>query len=337
MNSKKNYVSNVTIPSIKKRDGYVKLKLNYRCIQILGIHVALKHSRPEMQVNMSGGLAITAIREIALLRELKHPNIVELLDVIHCDNNLFLVFELCDTDLRHFMKQQADLLRVEKNQLNLINKPFLPLPKIKSITRQIVSALSFCHSRRIMHRDLKPQNILLNMNGCVAKLGDLGLARSFTDGAQLMTNEVVTLWYRAPELLLGDHHYTCSLDIWSLGCIIAEMFTGKPLFYGACETDTLLSVFQILGTPIEPPLLKDVHAKRNNVINHAIWKGVSKLSYYQNLFPQWTQNPSVTLKKIIPYASDSVLDLLIKLLQYDPKCRLPAREILKHPWFSEND
>jgi serine/threonine protein kinase len=180
MNSKNTCISNLTIYNEKKNNDCIKPKLKYRCIQILGegtygivyeaihtstgIHVALKHSRPEMQLKMTDGLAITAIREIALLRyicnvsyqiqhypptlifildryrivvkdkiffnllrELKHPNIVELLDVLHSNNNLFLVFELCDIDLRHYMKRQAELLRAKKNQPNLINKVYLLL------------------------------------------------------------------------------------------------------------------------------------------------------------------------------------------------------------------
>lgn len=332
----------------------------YRCLRVLGegtygvvfeaLHtpsgrrVALKQMRKEQRTDSVAGLSITAIRETVLLRELKHPHVVELLDVTHINDQLFLAFELCDTDLRHYLKQRATELRKQRHENkpppeiivpNGLPTPFLPIEQIRTLTRQMVLGVSYCHSRRIMHRDLKPQNLLLNKEGSDLKIADLGLARCFTTHTEPNTNEVVTLWYRAPELLLGDKHYTPSLDIWSIGCIIAEMFTGRPLFYGACETETLLKIFQILGTPIEEPRCSegDITAP-DNTPACPVWRNVSRLPYYQTLFPMWKRNPYVTLKQVIPSATASIIDLLVQLLHYNPRQRLTAEQILRHPWFS---
>ena len=115
---------------------------------------------------------------------------------------------------------------------------------------QILSGLLACHSNRIIHRDLKTQNILIDDKGQI-KIADFGLARGFTVPFPELTHEVVTLWYRAPEILLGQTNYTPSVDIWSVGCIYAEMLLGKPLFEGECEIDQIFKIFQVLGTPNE--------------------------------------------------------------------------------------
>jgi len=129
--------------------------------------------------------------------------------------------------------------------------------------RQILSGLLMCHSNRIIHRDLKPQNILIDDRGNV-KIADFGLARGFTVPFPELTHEVVTLWYRAPEILLGQASYTPSVDIWSVGCIYAEMLMGKPLFEGECEIGQLFKIFRVLGTP-----------------NESVWAGVSSLPEFK--------------------------------------------------------
>ncbi|XP_035749291.1 cyclin-dependent kinase 3 isoform X2 [Egretta garzetta] len=154
------------------------------------------------------GVPSTAIREISLLKELKHPNIVRLLDVIHSQKKLYLVFEYLNQDLKKYM----DSSRTGE----------FPLSLAKNYVFQLLQGVSFCHSHRVIHRDLKPQNLLINEAGAI-KLADFGLARAFGVPLRTYTHEVVTLWYRAPEILLGCKYYSTAVDIWSIGCIFAEM------------------------------------------------------------------------------------------------------------------
>lgn len=177
--------------------------------KLTGEVVALKKIRLDTETE---GVPSTAIREISLLKELNHPNIVKLLDVIHTENKLYLVFEFLHQDLKKFMDASA--------------LTGIPLPLIKSYLFQLLQGLAFCHSHRVLHRDLKPQNLLINADGSI-KLADFGLARAFGVPVRTYTHEVVTLWYRAPEILLGCKYYSTAVDIWSLGCIFAEMVTRR--------------------------------------------------------------------------------------------------------------
>lgn len=183
--------------------------------KLTGEVVALKKIRLDTETE---GVPSTAIREISLLKELNHPNIVKLLDVIHTENKLYLVFEFLHQDLKKFMDASA--------------LTGIPLPLIKSYLFQLLQGLAFCHSHRVLHRDLKPQNLLINAEGSI-KLADFGLARAFGVPVRTYTHEVVTLWYRAPEILLGCKYYSTAVDIWSLGCIFAEMVRRLARFYTA--------------------------------------------------------------------------------------------------------
>lgn len=169
-------------------------------------------------------------REISLLKELKHPNIVSLEDVLMEESRLYLIFEFLSMDLKKYM----DSLPAEK-----MMDPEL----VRSYMYQITAAMLFCHRRRVLHRDLKPQNLLINKDG-VIKVADFGLGRSFGIPVRVYTHEIVTLWYRAPEVLLGSQRYSCPVDVWSLGCIFAEMATRKPLFQGDSEIDQLFRIFR---------------------------------------------------------------------------------------------
>ncbi|CAO2581883.1 Cyclin-dependent kinase 2 [Lemmus lemmus] len=188
--------------------------------KLTGEVVALKKIRLDTETE---GVPSTAIREISLLKELNHPNIVKtfscrLLDVIHTENKLYLVFEFLHQDLKKFMDASA--------------LTGIPLPLIKSYLFQLLQGLAFCHSHRVLHRDLKPQNLLINAEGSI-KLADFGLARAFGVPVRTYTHEVVTLWYRAPEILLGCKYYSTAVDIWSLGCIFAEMVRRLARVYPA--------------------------------------------------------------------------------------------------------
>ena len=153
------------------------------------------------------GIPSTAIREISLLKGMKHHSIVELFDVIVAGGCIYMVFEYLDMDLKKLLDKKRSLL----------------VPKlVKSYLHQLLDAIDYCHMNRILHRDLKPQNLLVDCRGHI-KLADFGLARTFNIPIRAYTHEVVTLWYRAPEILLGCKLYSTGVDIWSLGCIFAEM------------------------------------------------------------------------------------------------------------------
>ncbi|XP_076757934.1 cyclin-dependent kinase 5 isoform X2 [Xylocopa sonorina] len=195
--------------------------------------VALKRVRLD---DDDEGVPSSALREICLLKELKHKNIVRLYDVLHSDKKLTLVFEHCDQDLKKYF----DSLNGE-----------IDLDVVKSFLYQLLRGLAFCHSRNVLHRDLKPQNLLINKNGEL-KLADFGLARAFGIPVKCYSAEVVTLWYRPPDVLFGAKLYTTSIDMWSAGCIFAELANaGRPLFPGSDVDDQLKRIFKLLGTPTE--------------------------------------------------------------------------------------
>jgi len=258
--------------------------------------VALKKIRLEAE---DEGVPSTAIREISLLKELSHPNIVSLCNVVHEDNKLYLVFEYLDQDLKKYMEMCG------KNLHYML---------VKSYLQQLIKGIAHCHSHRVLHRDLKPQNLLIDKKG-VLKLADFGLARAFGVPVRTYTHEVVTLWYRAPEILLGGKQYSTPVDIWSIGCIYAEMVTRCPLFPGDSEIDQLFRIFRCLGTP-----------------NEEMWPGVSQFADYKTTFPQWSPVP---LKTAVEGLDELGLDLLSKMLTYEPSKRISARDALRHPFFDD--
>jgi len=260
--------------------------------------VALKKMRLDQE---DEGVPSTAIREISLLKELQQPNIVRLLEVLHQESKLYLVFEFVEQDLKKYMDSVPSLLN-----------PIL----VKSYTYQLLRGIAYCHSHRVLHRDLKPQNLLIDRLGAL-KLADFGLARAFGVPIRTYTHEVVTLWYRAPEILLGSRTYSTPIDIWSVGCIFAEMSTKRPLFPGDSEIDELFRIFRVLGTPTEET-----------------WPSVSKLPDYKPTFPCWAQQP---LAKLVPTLDPLGLDLLDKMLQYEPSKRISAKAALSHPYFDNLD
>ncbi|KAK6463242.1 negative regulator of the PHO system [Scheffersomyces coipomensis] len=262
-----------------------------------GTLVALK----EINLDSEEGTPSTAIREISLMKELDHENIVSLYDVIHTENKLTLVFEFMDKDLKRYMEVYG-------------NQGALDLKLVKSFMFQLLKGIMFCHDNRVLHRDLKPQNLLINNKGEL-KLGDFGLARAFGIPFNTFSNEVVTLWYRAPDVLLGSRAYTTSIDIWSAGCIFAEMCTGKPLFPGTANDDQLIKIFRLMGTP-----------------NERTWPGISQYANYKS---NWQIFVPQDLRLIVPNLDLMGLNLLQSLLQMRPEARITARQALQHPWFHE--
>lgn len=261
--------------------------------------VALKKIRLEAE---DEGVPSTAIREISLLKELKDENIVRLLDIVHAEQKLYLVFEFLDVDLKRYMENA-----------NSSGTP-IAIGIVKKFTHQLNAGLLYCHSHRILHRDLKPQNLLIDKKNNL-KLADFGLARAFGIPMRTYTHEVVTLWYRAPEVLLGSRHYSTAIDMWSVGCIFAEMvMRGSPLFPGDSEIDQIFKIFRILGTP-----------------NEETWPGVTQLPDYKDTFPRWSMQE---LKTVVPNLDEQGLDLLAHTLTYDSAKRISAKRALNHPYFA---
>ncbi|KAF8590269.1 Pkinase-domain-containing protein [Ramaria rubella] len=261
--------------------------------------VALKKIRLEAE---DEGVPSTAIREISLLKELKDDNVVKLLDIVHADQKLYLVFEFLDMDLKRFMESG-----------NSRGEPITP-ETVKKFTHQLTSGLNYCHAHRILHRDLKPQNLLIDKHHNL-KLADFGLARAFGVPLRTYTHEVVTLWYRSPEVLLGSRHYSTALDMWSVGCIFAEMaLRGAPLFPGDSEIDQIFRIFRILGTP-----------------NENTWPGVQGLPDYKPTFPNWS---ATDLAQVVPPLDKDGIDLLKQTLVYDSAERISAKRALLHPYLT---
>jgi cyclin-dependent kinase len=256
--------------------------------------VALKRIRLDSE---DEGVPCTAIREISLLKELKHPNIVRLYDVIHTEKKLTLVFEYLDQDLKKYIDDCGG--SITKNTM-------------KSFLFQLFRGIAFCHEHRVLHRDLKPQNLLINKKGEL-KLADFGLARAFGIPVRSYSHEVVTLWYRAPDVLMGSRKYSTPIDIWSAGCIFSEMATGRPMFPGSSPPDQLMRIFKLLGTP-----------------NEKSWPTISELPDYKSDFPVF---PAQKLTALVPGLDEDGYDLLEKMLVYDPSQRITAQKAITHNYF----
>nr|ABW23441.1 CDC2 [Glycine max] len=260
--------------------------------------IALKKIRLEQE---DEGVPSTAIREISLLKEMQHRNIVRLQDVVHSEKRLYLVFEYLDLDLKKHMDSSPEFVKDPR--------------QVKMFLYQILCGIAYCHSHRVLHRDLKPQNLLIDRSTNALKLADFGLARAFGIPVRTFTHEVVTLWYRAPEILLGSRQYSTPVDIWSVGCIFAEMVNQRPLFPGDSEIDELFKIFRIMGTP-----------------NEDTWPGVTSLPDFKSAFPKWQPKD---LKNVVPNLEPAGLDLLSSMLYLDPSKRITARSALEHEYFKD--
>ncbi|KAJ2395428.1 TFIIH complex serine/threonine-protein kinase subunit kin28 [Coemansia sp. RSA 2559] len=246
--------------------------------------------------NARSGLDMSAIREVKALRELRHPNIIELIDVFSHKTNLNLVLEFLDTDLENVIKDKSLV--------------FMPAD-IKSWMMMALRGLDHCHKCWLLHRDLKPNNFLIASDGQL-KLADFGLAREFGDVKRAMTSQTVTRWYRAPELLMGAANYTGSIDIWAMGCIFAELLLRAPYLPGDTDLDQLTTIFKARGTPTEDD-----------------WPGMSKLPTGFS----FEKYPKPSLADLFHGASEDTLDLMNRMLTYNPVTRITAAEALQHPYF----
>ncbi|KII61478.1 Cyclin-dependent kinase 10 [Thelohanellus kitauei] len=248
------------------------------------------------------GFPVSSIREIRILQQAKHPNIVGLREVVMGDSidSIFLNMDYCEHDLATLIQH--------------LPAPFSE-PQIKNVALQIVQGLHFLHSHYIIHRDMKLSNILMNSYGSI-KIADFGLARPFTYPYKPMTPIVVTLWYRPPELLFGSDVHTPMIDMWGVGCIVAELYKNKPLFMGDTEISQILLIVETLGTP-----------------NDDIWEGFTSLPGAKSL--NLPHQPYNTIReKFQGASSDEGIGFLQGLLVYDPLKRLTSKKCLDHKYFT---
>eukprot|EP00063_Salmo_salar_P015276 XP_013990111.1 PREDICTED: cyclin-dependent kinase 15-like isoform X2 [Salmo salar] len=261
--------------------------------------VALK----EIRLEHEEGAPCTAIREVSLLKDLKHANIVTLHDIIHTQKSLTLVFEYLDKDLKQYLEDCGNSIHMHNVKLFLF---------------QLLRGLNYCHRRKVLHRDLKPQNLLISYLGEL-KLSDFGLARSKSIPCQTYSSEVVTLWYRPPDVLLGSTDYSTALDIWGAGCIFIEMLQGTPAFPGVADVfEQLQKIWAVVGVPTEET-----------------WPGVNELpnfrpEWFQPCEPQQFRNVWKRLSQL-PYKTE---DLAQQILISIPRDRILAQDALQHPYFN---
>lgn len=291
--------ANVLNYSKDKKVGEGTYAVVYLGKQVLtGRKIAIK----EIKLGLfKDGLDMSALREVKYLQELRHPNIIELIDVFSASNNLNLVLEFLPCDLEVLIKDQLVVFKTGD---------------IKSWLLMTLRGIHHCHRNYILHRDLKPNNLLLAPDGQL-KIADFGLARSLGSPNEDLTSNVVTRWYRAPELLFGAKHYTEAVDIWLIGIIFAELMLRTPYLPGKDDVDQMDVTFRALGTPTEQ-----------------VWPNVSNLPLYDSLkvYPSPSRQE---LRNRFIAATDLALDLMISMTQLDPSRRCNSTQALLHEYFTE--
>ncbi|XP_059092681.1 cyclin-dependent kinase 7-like [Tigriopus californicus] len=259
--------------------------------------VAIKKIKLGSREETKDGINRTALREIKLLQELHHEHCINLRDVFGgVNSNISLVMDLMDTDLEIVIKDNT-----------LVLSP----ANIKAYIVQTLLGLEYLHECWILHRDLKPNNLLVNRRGIV-KLGDFGLAKSFGSPNRQYTHLVVTRWYRAPELLFGSRMYGTGVDIWAVGCILAELLLRLPFVAGETDLDQLAKIFMAMGTPTEET-----------------WPGHTQLPDYV----KFKAYPGTPLPDIFTAAGPDLIQLLELLFAMDPNKRCTCTEALKLDYF----
>jgi CTD kinase subunit alpha len=271
-----------------------------------GQHVYTKKLVALKRIRMEGerdGFPVTAMREIKLLQSLRHTNIVQLHEVMIEKNECYMVFEYLSHDL-------TGLLNHPSYKLDAAQK--------KHLSKQLFEGLDYLHKRGVLHRDIKAANILVSNEG-IMKLADFGLARFYAKRHQLdYTNRVITIWYRSPELLLGETQYGAAVDIWSAACVMVEIFTRHAIFPGdGGEISQLDKIYSILGTP-----------------NRKEWPGLVDTPWFELLRPSY-RKPNVFAKKYRERVPAAAFDLLSEMFQYDPVKRPSAADVLEHAYFTQ--
>lgn len=242
------------------------------------------------------GINVTALREVKYLKELQHPTIVTLFDVIPLKKGLGLVFEYMESDLELLIKDRTMVLSAAD---------------IKAYMQTVLQALAYCHERWVVHRDIKPNNFLVGADGSI-KLADFGLSRIYGSPERRQTNQVFARWYRAPELLYGSTCYGPGVDIWAAGCVFAELLLRRPWFVGESDIEVLTKIFTALGTPTD-----------------ADWGGLRHMPG----FVEFSTTTAPPLKQLFPQAGDDAIDLLSRMVAIDPRRRISAANALKHRCF----
>lgn len=269
------------------------------------------------------GISQSACREMSLCRELNNKHLTQLVEIFLEKKSIYMVSEFAEHDLLQIIHFHSHP-----------EKRLIPPKMLKSIIWQILDGVSYLHQNWILHRDLKPANIMVTVDGCV-KIGDLGLARKFHNMVQtLYTGDkvVVTIWYRAPELLLGARHYTPAIDLWAVGCIFAELIGLRPIFKGEeakmdskksvpFQANQLQRILEILGNPTEKTW--------PNIYKYPEYEQLAKFPRYRDNLPVWYHSAGGRDK--------NALDLLYQLLRYDPVTRIDAINALDHPYFVNGD
>ncbi|GAB1320794.1 cyclin-dependent kinase [Madurella fahalii] len=271
--------------------------------------VALK--RLKIDPKDRSGLPVTGLREIQILKDCDHRNVVKLQEVVVGEDtskieNIFLVLEFVEHDLKSILEDMPE--------------PFLA-SEVKTLLLQLASGVSYLHDNWILHRDLKTSNLLLNNRGQL-KIADFGMARYVGDPPPKLTQLVVTLWYRAPELLLGATRYTSAIDMWSMGCIFGELLTREPLLQGRNEVDELTKIFELCGVPTEES-----------------WPSFRRLPNARGLRLPSKASAAMTgsvIRAKFPLLTVAGVSLLNGLLALDPEKRPGAREVLAHEYFKQD-
>lgn len=268
------------------------------------IHVYTKNLAALKKIRMDGekdGFPVTAVREIKLLQSLKHDNVVSLQEVMVEHNDCFMVFEYLSHDL-------TGLLNHPTFKLDMAHK--------KHLGRQLFEGLNYLHRRGVLHRDIKAANILVSNTGQL-KLADFGLARFFSKhGKPDYTNRVITIWYRSPELLLGETQYGPAADIWSAACVMVEIFTRHAIFPGdGGEINQLDKIYNVMGTP-----------------TRSEWPGLVDMAWFELLRPT-ERKPNTFAEKYQERLTPDAFELLQAMLMYDPAKRPTAGDVLEHPYF----
>eukprot|EP01012_Entosiphon_sulcatum_P039733 TRINITY_DN5276_c0_g1_i1.p1 TRINITY_DN5276_c0_g1~~TRINITY_DN5276_c0_g1_i1.p1 ORF type:complete len:473 (+),score=111.56 TRINITY_DN5276_c0_g1_i1:23-1420(+) len=268
---------------------------------------ALKQVKMEKEKE---GFPITALREIDVLMRCRHPNIVAVEEIVvgNRDDSIFLVMEYVEHDIKYLMEQM---------------KARFSQAEVKCLLMQLLRGCAYMHSNWIIHRDLKTSNLLYTNTG-VLKICDFGLARFYGEPIKKMTPGVVTLWYRSPEILLGEESYTPAVDMWSVGCIFAELLNKEPMCSGSTESAQLLKLWDLLGTPTE-----EQWPGWERLPNAQKWKFEPQRSKLRQRFP------AVSSQADRASLTENGFDLLSSFLAFDPKRRTTAEEALSHSYFNE--
>ncbi|KAI1101596.1 Pkinase-domain-containing protein [Jackrogersella minutella] len=357
------YQSKVRVVDKYKVVGFISSGTYGRVYKALGRHgqpgeFAIKKFKPDKegeQIQYSG-ISQSAVREMALCSELKHDNVIRLIEIILEDKCIFMVFEYAEHDLLQIIHHHTQQPRHS-----------IPPSTVKSIMFQLLNGCQYLHSNWVLHRDLKPANIMVTSSGQV-KIGDLGLARLFYKPLHSLWSGdkvVVTIWYRAPELLLGSRHYTPAIDMWAVGCIFAELLSLRPIFKGEeakmdkktvpFQRNQMQKIVDIMGMPtkerwpflssmpeynnlnvLQPPMLHPGHHGHHHH-HHKSAAATSHLEkWYYSTIGAHSSTSSPTSNSSLAALGAEGYKLLAGLLEYDPERRLTAAQALQHPFFQSS-